>query len=919
MLHGFVASPATTAATSSASTTIMPSVNIDSSDELDEMTTTSPHIVPKITIKPIRPPSSNDGLQSAYEQQNDDNGNERNHHRYHHSHNHHHHSATMTSAVTMAATTTATSTATPTSAMTDGATMTGINHHNVAPQEAIPKLKIKVDSTSSTLQNLSSFSATNSSSCSSSISNSSSSSISQVQNSAGAKEAISLVSDEGVKVTLKPLSEPPLPKLTIKTNTATDTAEVVLVNNTSSMRSDYLTAHTNSSSSLSSSYSVNNAEDNLSTCSSGSASSFSSSSSSAAVGTSKIIIKATSTGSTIDERHSPSKRSTDERHSDSKWRTSSDRVAAAWRSSGEAVAKKTTKRQTEQSKLADALRTASPVQKSSTRGTAKLIADENIVIPKVTIKPVLNPNDGPDVCSSEQPRVTPKIILKPIPKPIDKPLEIITAPGSPFSRSSEASESQQSPRIILKINKNATSQTTEAILLTKPSSMLASPSIHTTTAGTTEAQTNSTDSKSSITQNELKRLSSTTKTHAKKLKLMTESEDEDDVVHLLSSDSESEALNHSIDESDLSATSPAVTAAVTLEQTLASTPSDSSNTNLHANSDLRSILSRPQLKFPPPLQNFAAQSINIVPSTPSSTTTLTSPNAKILNPHNAGDAIIGSNDVSASVAEEDENDIGKSSDVIDLCHDSNDELTCKMQLNSEITCKMPANYDDKETSTQNAADVTTPPTLSSVVTPTIATLSSPSTTITTTTSTTSTVATDSNQKSTTDHNQHNKSSSNYKWPFFYGVEEKRPEPIHPLLQHNIARANVLEAMMNAANNQDKCHTANGANNNSTPNDNNFEKSSKRKSDLLLDNDGSSSDCIVIEDTGSEPFPFGSGDKIADQNGQKKESVDRDSGVDVSSSIKSASGDGHDDDATPVKRPRGRPRKDGTPAGSTASK
>lgn len=158
-------------------------------------------------------------------------------------------------------------------------------------------------------------------------------------------------------------------------------------------------------------------------------------------------------------------------------------------------------------------------------------------------------------------------------------------------------------------------------------------------------------------------------------------------------------------------------------------------------------------------------------------------------------------------------------------------------------------------------------------------------------------------------------TSNYKWPFFYGVEEKRPEPIHPLLQQTIARANVLEAMMNAANNRDKCQ-ANGANNNSTPNDNNFEKSSsKRKSELLLDNDGSSSDCIVIEDTGSEPFPFGSGDKIVEQNGQKKESVDRDSGVDVSSSVKSASGDGHDEDVTPVKRPRGRPRKDGTPAGS----
>lgn len=734
-------------------------------------------------------------------------------------------------------------------------TTTKTNHHNLAPQEAIPKLKIKVDSTSSTLQNLSSFSATNSSSCSSSISNSSSSSISQVQNSSGAKEAISLVSDEGVKVTLKPLSEPPLPKLTIKTNSATDTAEVVLVNNPSSMRSEYLTTHTISSSSLSSSYSVNNAEDNLSTCSSGSASSFSSNSSSTAVDTTndiKLIIKATSTGGSC--------------------------VV-----SGDT--KKTTKRQIEQSKLVDALRTASPIQKSSTRGNAKsnagaVATDENIIIPKVTIKPVLNPNDGPDVCSSEQPRVTPKIILKPIPKPIDKPLEIITAPGSPFSRSSEANESQQSPRIILKINKNATSQTTEAILLTKPSLMLASPIIHTTVAGT-ETQTNSSDSyasspKSSTLQNDLKRLSTVATTNAKKLKLMAESEDDDDVVHLLSSDSESEPLNHNIEsEVPASVMQTAVAAAEETEQIVASTPSESLISSLHANSDLRSILSRPQLEIPPPLQNFGAQGSNIV--SPALTSTIS---------------------LAVAAAAEDDNAVAKSGGVIDLCDDSND-MTCKASPSSTI-------------------DVPTPPSSNIVA------AAAPTAALRATSATTATVtnANDSNQNNS-DRNQLNiskTSTTNYKWPFFYGAEEKRPEPIHPLLQHNIARANVLEAMMNAANNRDKCHTANGGNNNSTPNDNNFEKTLKRKNELMLDNDGSSSDCIVIEDTGSEPFPFGTGDKNADQNqnGQKKESVDRDSGVDVSSSVKSASGDGHDEDVTPVKRPRGRPRKDGTPAGSIKS-
>lgn len=520
----YTTAPGAAATTPLAASTIMPSANLDSSDDMDD--TTLSHIVPKITIKPIRPPpSSSDGLQSAYEQQNDDNGNEKNHHRYHHSHNHHSAMVIMTTPPS-ALTTTATNTATPTSTMDGTPSMmvaAGANHHGSAPQEAIPKLKIKVDSTSSTLQNLSSFSATNSSSCSSSISNSSSSSISQVQNSAGAKEAISLVSDEGVKVTLKPLSEPPLPKLTIKTNTATDTAEVVVMNNTFLTRAGKLWRPIPPNSYWLPYQTINHlnrflcipvdAEDNLSTCSSGSTSSFSSNSSSGSTTATPC------TSQHVDYRRQPPP----------------------------------SKKSAKQLKLGEAQRIASPVQKSSTRGAAKssaaaaIASDENIVIPKVTIKPVLNPNDGPDVCPSEQPRVTPKIILKPIPKPIDKPLEIITAPGSPFGRSSEANESQQSPRIILKINKNATSQTTEAILLTKPSSTLASPSIHTTMAGGDSAADSYVASpKSSTTHNDLKRMSNATTTNAKILKLMVESEDDDDVVHLLSSDSDSDELSPSI-------------------------------------------------------------------------------------------------------------------------------------------------------------------------------------------------------------------------------------------------------------------------------------------------------------------------------------------------------------------------------------
>lgn len=103
----------------------------------------------------------------------------------------------------------------------------------------------------------------------------------------------------GVKLTLKPLSEPPIPKFTI-TNAFNDTAKVVMLNNNeqtdessdelpsqppsnqpspsgkTSTQNDYVT-HTITS--TSSSYSGTTAEDNLSTCSSSSASSYSSSSS----------------------------------------------------------------------------------------------------------------------------------------------------------------------------------------------------------------------------------------------------------------------------------------------------------------------------------------------------------------------------------------------------------------------------------------------------------------------------------------------------------------------------------------------------------------------------------------------------------------------------------------------------------------
>lgn len=100
-------------------------------------------------------------------------------------------------------------------------------------------------------------------------------------------------------------------------------------------------------------------------------------------------------------------------------------------------------------------------------------ASTEIVIPKVTIKPIINPDSAQQEGSEPaQALVTPKITIKPIPRPgldLSQPLEVITTPhtsvgnsgGGEFVSSipdalcstSIGPAGQQSPRIILKINK----------------------------------------------------------------------------------------------------------------------------------------------------------------------------------------------------------------------------------------------------------------------------------------------------------------------------------------------------------------------------------------------------------------------------------------------------------------------------------
>lgn len=458
-------------------------------------------------------------------------------------------------------------------------------------------------------------------------------------------------------------------------------------------------------------------------------------------------------------------------------------------------------------------RTESPLPKLTIRMANA--HDDNIVIPKVTIKPVVNPNENTDPTATGTQLVTPKIILKSIPKPIEKPLEIITTgQGSPF-RNSE-NESQQSPRIILKINKNPTSQTKESSTLTS-------------TTIISEDPIGKVDSPQPAKQNELKRSNHESDILAKKQKLGT------DVVQLLSSDSDPDDEpsppslqpttnnNHNDSNQNQSSILRDQLASVT------STPPISFDTN----SGLRSILTRPQMKIQPqPIQNFLQ----------------TLPPFKSTN----------------------DNSSAKVNDVIDLCdHDSNDHVI-DAPMDEESTSK---DVNDPIEATEQPVD---------------------------------TNKTEHNKQRNAEQNK----KSNYNWQYFYNESEKEQiEPIHPLLQQNIERANVLAAMMEAANNQER--STNGSNNNNTAKKEEFDETATTKN-LLIENEGSSSDCIVIEDTASEPFPneFGSGENSAEQNGRKKDSVDRDSGVDVSNSVKSI----NEEEATPVvKRPRGRPRKGTTGA------
>lgn len=855
---------------------------IDESDDGTEIEPSHTQNYPKITIKPIVKPSS---IETDYQSHH--------HHSHHHHHLHHHSNNSLT------------------------------NSHVIAsvssmPQEGIPKLIISgnhqnyqkhiVSTESNIVPKLTASHSGSTSNLSVGSNDDDDSYAEEMDGQSGlelvpkltikldnhqhqsnvndlTRKEVSLVSNDGVKVTLKPIAEPPLPKFTIKTNAFNDTAKLVMINNatTNNEQTDESSdeqpsqpascqpspndkVHTISSTSLNSSYMGQTAEDNLSTCSSGSSSSYSSSSSTTTPNNDiKLIIKATSTGSCVVSpnslsiaRNSPSstsikinsvcttpkmisKSNNSEQSklnnlassivSSSTPSTATAMTSANSSNDNNAIPKLNIKlsgsgeypqviqnNDMDTTKLEQTNRTGSPLPKFTIRKTGT--GDENIIIPKVTIKPVVKPNDNADAINAEAPLVTPKIILKPIPKPIDKPLEINTgAPGSPF-RCSADMESQQSPRIILKINKNTMSQANETNALTS-----------TTIITTDEPHCN--DSQSIVhQQNDLKRGANYDNDfQAKKSKL--------DAEIVLSSDSDFDETDRAIDvasaqiqiNNHYDTTATIATQQTNVIRSTSEISATAAPSSFDSNSGLRSILSRPQMKIQPqPLQTF----LKALPPFKSVTTV-----------------------------------DNKTNDVIDLCHDSNDQLMNE-QSNDEMTLSANMNQTNEIDATETNVTVTEPP---RPIQP--------------------------------------KTNSGFNWQCFYNDSKEQSEPAHPLVRQNIERTNVLAALMEAERNKEKSTNGNTNNNNSTAKetlDRRLNAATKGNHSLLLENDGSSSDCIVVEDTASEPFPtvdYGSNENTSDQNGRKKESMDRDSGVEVSNSVKSTSEDG----TTPVaKRPRGRPRK-----------
>lgn len=252
-----------------------------------------------------------------------------------------------------------------------------------------------------------------------------------------------ITSDDGIKLTIKPILEPPIPKLTIKTN-SNDCAEVV--NNTNATKFSINAGPSSPSSSTAATNKLNRTN---------------ASKSESIVP--KIKIKQITKTDPLGEVPQFTIANSDDVVNS----LTKDNVV---KTVPKLVVKLPKESDAEQSKSKNYVDNESDASEAAVdeivpkitirqiKQTEQTTNENNIIIPKVTIKPIIDPNNE---STDSETLVTPKITIKPIPKPLDitQPLEIVTTPTTAIKLSeASANESQQSPRIILKINKT-TSET----------------------------------------------------------------------------------------------------------------------------------------------------------------------------------------------------------------------------------------------------------------------------------------------------------------------------------------------------------------------------------------------------------------------------------------------------------------------------
>lgn len=420
-----------------------------------------------------------------------------------------------------------------------------------------------------------------------------------------------ITSDDGIKLTIKPILEPPIPKLTIKTN-SNDCAEVV--NNTNASK---FTVNVGPSSPSSSTAAMNKL----------SRTSMPSKSESIVP---KIKIKQiTKTDPSCEVPQFTIAKSDDVVNSLAK-----DNVVKMVPKLVVKLPKESDSDQNKSKSYADNESDASePIDEIVPKITIRQIkqseqtTSENIIIPKVTIKPIINPNNESD---DSETLVTPKITIKPIPKPLDisQPLEIVTTPTTAIKLTeSSTNESQQSPRIILKINKT-TSETISKNVVDVEDSVTHQKDVPSNNAISKKAQFPITVSSA---ENDLKRTNSIIQTPVdnKRLKLdpcLNATSMSDEIINLDSDDDnvtepivkatpqiesnnrhEHEKLSHishvqpTIHHDTLATqkteTTTIKTAPVTPVVTATSTTSTSTMTQKH-NSNSNSEIIKPKLPFP---------------------------------------------------------------------------------------------------------------------------------------------------------------------------------------------------------------------------------------------------------------------------------------------------------------------------------